>query len=431
MINLDVSAIIKLDVWLELHDSIEAAAQTNPISAKQQSEQDLLRRKLQLTSLDPKVNDMTMELRRDLCLLIRNDDSWENLWLLSCDGARPDCVIADEAAERLGRPQDVPPERWGCNASDAAVIRGESGVECTCDAGRRRQKFEHIPTRTEVYVTFDSSENIDEEHRLCLRQNNWKIHEPGVPGWMPPRFSGHCTLQLEPHPKSPLSEKLQAKAIGLLPPLVDRMSEGKQRSWLLVGPAGSSKTTYISAVLTDFHTLLWTHEHENTPETFRQLSYIERLQTVPPMPPKRTLEDRICMWRIKVPDWLVEVHDYDTRDFGGPPCSVPSVTVESIRTRCKASEIPPVLWLEEVDKFSPTRARLNYLYRLIDAVYELRGTIVAAANLSLSELQEHLGDAIYRRIAGTNDDDGAYTIMDFHELLKIDKGARSSKSRAK
>jgi hypothetical protein len=132
---------------------------------------------------------------------------------------------------------------------------------------------------------------------------------------------------------------------------------------------------------------------------------------------------------LKVPDWLVEMHRYDTRDFDAPSCPEPAVTVESIRTRCKAAGLAPVIWLEELDKYTPTRVRTNYLYRLIDGVYEMGGSILASANLKLPELQEHLGDAIYRRISGANDADGDYRIMDLHELAKIDKAVRVRKSK--
>jgi hypothetical protein len=349
--------------------------------------------------LDPAIESMDIELRREL-YGFRKSEGWV-------------CTESGEGPES--------PPTW---ASHAAAVRGEIGLQCTCDCGRPRQVLEHPATGTCICVTFDM--RPDSPHTVCLERSEWHAHQPGSPTWMPDRFKHHRTLALKPYPQSPLSEEAQIRPINILSGIVQNLAKATQKSWLLVGPAGCSKTTYIAAVLNDLNTLRWTWAHPKTPHT--SLNYLERLSCEEPK--KRTLTDQICIWRVKVPDWLEEMHRYDTRDFDGPPCPEPAVTVESIRTQCKAAGFTPVIWLEELDKFRPTRPRTNYLYRLIDGVYEMGGTIIASANLTLPELREHLGDAIYRRISGANDDDGDHQIMDLHDLAKMDKAVRVRKSRA-
>lgn len=302
-----------------------------------------------------------------------------------------------------------------------ALVRGEKPGACGCVEGAPRQVYRHRATGTVVRITFA----FDEEHLICKYRDAWAKHQPAGPAWIPSRFAGHRTPDLTPHPRSPLSTTSQMVPIGRLPGLVASLSGDRLRSWLLVGPTGCSKSTYISAVLNDLYTIRWCWANNAAGEHY-QGSNLNRMLG---RPEDRSFDSKICIWRVKVPDWLVEMSLHDTRDFGGPPVADPSITVEKIRDQSDAADVAPVLWLEEVDKFNPTRARLNYLYRLVDGVYEMGGTVIASANFTLSELKDHLGEAIYRRIAGTNDDDGEYTIMDFHDLIKMDKRARTRTSK--
>ena len=252
-----------------------------------------------------------------------------------------------------------------------------------------KQTLRHKRTGTEVSIRFLHG-NGEESHQVCIDRRAWLKEMPGSPDWMPSRFTNHRTQTLTPYSRSPLSTTAQTKPIGMLPKLVSRLDVNNQRGWLLVGPAGCSKTTYISAVLTDVHTSRWCDAHDAFPRKERRLSYVERMQT--PVPePKRLLTEQICMWRIKVPDWLVEMHAYDTRNFNGPEVPEPSLTAEKMRSWCSAADTPPILWSEELDKFTATTTRIDYLYRLVDAVYELGGAIIASANMTLPELREHLG----------------------------------------
>ncbi len=79
--------------------------------------------------------------------------------------------------------------------------------------------------------------------------------------------------------------------------------------------------------------------------------------------------------------------------------------------------------LEELDKFKPTETRINYLFRLVNAIYEQSGTIVAACNDTPDQLRTRLGDAIYRRIAGTTEEDPSrWELWDLHLAAKPGKG---------
>jgi hypothetical protein len=60
----------------------------------------------------------------------------------------------------------------------------------------------------------------------------------------------------------------------------------------------------------------------------------------------------------------------------------------------------PILWLEGLDKFVPTQARLNHLFTLVEALYSRNGVIVAMADMTADELRDHLGEPIYRRVSG-------------------------------
>jgi hypothetical protein len=80
--------------------------------------------------------------------------------------------------------------------------------------------------------------------------------------------------------------------------------------------------------------------------------------------------------------------------------------------------------LEELDKFRPTVNRLRNLYCLIDAVYEADGIIVSTANETLDGLKELLGEPVFRRLSGSNDEDGSYLVWDLHKAPKVGPAER-------
>jgi hypothetical protein len=96
----------------------------------------------------------------------------------------------------------------------------------------------------------------------------------------------------------------------------------------------------------------------------------------------------------------------------------PDVSVEDIEDSCEETGLRPIVWLEELDKFSATKNRLDLLNSLVDGVYEKKGLVIVTTNLTRPELLDHLGEATYRRIAGTIDDPQDFAIWDFFEVTK-------------
>jgi hypothetical protein len=123
------------------------------------------------------------------------------------------------------------------------------------------------------------------------------------------------------------------------------------------------------------------------------------------------------IWRVQVPDWLDQMQAWDTRPFGDSRHDGREVTPEIIN---KAVGLPPVLWLEELDKWKYTETRANYLFRLVDAVYRRGGLIVASTNKTPGQLEDLCGEPIYRRIAGTgepDEDQNGFKVWDLFEAV--------------
>ena len=151
--------------------------------------------------------------------------------------------------------------------------------------------------------------------------------------------------------------------------------------------------------------------------------------------------DDVTIFRIKVVDWLAEVQRADTVSFSdreGREDEEPwerkrrlqreekarPLSPESIRKKVALVGTAPILWLDEIDKYVPTVTRTNYLLRLVDSVYELNGTIIASANLTMLDLEQHMGEAMFRRVKGSYEEEGIYTTMDLFDLASRDKRSR-------
>ena len=202
---------------------------------------------------------------------------------------------------------------------------------------------------------------------LCwdVRSALWELLER-----LPRSHRNHRTLDLKPYANSPIATATQAGLIAELP----YQSHGL-RGWVITGPPGTSKTTYAAAALVDMWTEAKHRDHE------------------------------LLLYRVEVPEWLAETAAWDTRDFEEnwlPP--EPEISAGDIERKGGF----PVLWLEELDKFKPTETRLNYIHRLVNAVYEMKGLIIVTCNDTEAQLRERLGPSISRRIFGDNDDPKAY-----------------------
>ena len=188
----------------------------------------------------------------------------------------------------------------------------------------------------------------------CVMRRMWKANPPAM-RWQSLRQREHRVETLQPYPHSSVTTERQAKCIADLPRLVDDISARKHQGWVLLGPTGCSKSTYVASVLyevetSDFITMAWDD-----------------------------LAPRSFVHRVRVGDWLQEMHEWQTRSFGST-VKKPSVTPEKIAKSLQKAGLVPVLWLEELDKVAMTPARADSLFRLVDAVYELEGTIIVTAN---------------------------------------------------
>ena len=272
----------------------------------------------------------------------------------------------------------------------SAWVRRECNLPCLCDGGFAIHTFEFGAKVLELV--------LDEEpwvHTACfLRSTNPIIELIGAK--LAPRFSAITLRELKPWHRSPLPIYIQEMLIEKIP----REPRETLQGWLLVGPPGTSKTTFTIAAVRDWLTLRWMEDLR-----CRNLSSGEG-------------SDSLHLHVIQVPDWLDEFQGWEHRDFDDRNIRKPLFTPQTITALAKESGVRPILVLEEIDKFSPTANRRQILFRLVDAVYRANGIIVTTANMPLPTLKEQVGDAIYRRIAGDNDAEEAFMVWDFYKALK-------------
>ncbi|MEG9438232.1 ATP-binding protein [Edaphobacter sp. HDX4] len=145
-------------------------------------------------------------------------------------------------------------------------------------------------------------------------------------------------------------------------------------SYYLAGMFGAGKTHFLHAL-------------------YRQALYAtaaqhEHLSTMP-------------VWLCSAPE-LVEAASARKSD---PSLAFPRITPELVEKVSRQS-MRPCLFLDELDKFSPTESRMSFLGSLIDSVYSANGQIVAAANMAPIDLVEkwdravpYYADSIIRRFA--------------------------------
>jgi len=247
-----------------------------------------------------------------------------------------------------------------------AQIRGERSVGPFdfWGEGKIVERFTNSDLDIDIdYVLDDQASGILKGSGYCTWRAESSLHN--ILDRLPRSHSHHRSLNMKPHAASPISEATQAGLIAKLPFIAPDL-----RGWVMTGPPGTSKTTYAAAALVDMYTYVKCRDHE------------------------------LWLYRVEVPDWLAETAAWDNRDFDEDRPQQPKISAGDI----KRQGGHPVLWLEELDKFNPTETRLNYLYRLVNAVYEMEGLIIVTCNDTKAELREKLGPAISRRIFGDNDD---------------------------
>lgn len=297
-------------------------------------------------------------------------------------------------AEQAGMPEEEESPLDGIDdvRELAAIYRSSASSQaskCTCDSGHLIRTWHATDGSLSADVIFDDRVR----HISCSVYANGSA----LPNEAIPRiYRPYSTRNLKPYGKSVIPEKVQQEMIEQLP-----INQDNVISWLLVGPPGTSKTTYSSVVIKDW--LTWRCIGENY-DSFASLNF----------------------WRIKVPMWMRSQEAWEYRDFENMGVKEPGDSIERIQQVIHGDEwgnggsrLRPIVVLEEIDKFNPTKNRIDRLFSLVDMLYEANAIFVTTSNMTLKELEEHVGSPIYRRLTGKNEEhsDG-YLIWDLFGVAK-------------
>ena len=236
--------------------------------------------------------------------------------------------------------------------------------------------------------------------RCYLSEAIWQ-RWAGSKAMVSPRYQDTFLATLKPDRRIRLSEEQQWS-------MIQRLIDHHASSWLFYGPAGTGKTTYITA--------LFAEALKTWAERFYRYGGPE------------------AVWRIEAHTLLTQHMEYNRRsdveqfngsgDSGTIPAPVPLVTKQKIQAAHKAG-FKPCLFLDEVDKITLTQSRLVTLFDLIDMVYSCNGQLVMSTNMDPAELEmfftDRAGPAILRRIneaQDTNGDGAGHCqFIDFHAQL--------------
>ena len=313
-------------------------------------------------------------------------------------------------------------ERWlptpSClsNRSEAlAFIRSEGSCKCTCDAGRT---VDLLMNSSGTITIAYKNEAVDEDHQICFTKQMYdkKIVQSIVPA----SHQQHRMGTLAPFPPSALQVPNQQQMIATL----QGLDFSALRGLLIVGPPGTGKTTMLSALLTDIVTeRIHYHRFIKTPKRrkYRPYGEVDNSHIVP------TSADDLLCFRLKVPTWLVAYSQWLNRDFSDSHVEAECLTPETLLKKVEGSDHRPLLWLEELDKFNPTKTRLDNLYSLVDLVYEANGLILVSSNMTLPELEEHITEPVFRRISGANEDTNSFLTIDLYKACNSRARKQSKK----
>lgn len=292
---------------------------------------------------------------------------------------------------------------------DYAVVRREIMGAGTCEVCDGKGFITYYGKLGHMEVVTYADDKV--RHYGCA-ENSPGVNIEQVLDVIPPSHRKHRCHELKPINLCKLSSSAQAEAIKNIP-------HDPVRSWLLVGPAGTSKTTYVSAAIIDHMTQrLWA-------TSINKYSYFDPFGDIGTLNIENAAS--LNVWRIKVPDWIAEQQAWDYRNYEDTRAIEPAYSLRNIQKRIRKEtteyhyyseyDIPPnfspILWLEELDKCAMSETQKQYVFRLVDCVYEAGGAIYTTSNMTLEALRKHVGDAIYRRVSGECDDPKGALVWNF------------------
>jgi DNA replication protein DnaC len=204
---------------------------------------------------------------------------------------------------------------------------------------------------------------------------NWVFLHKLLDNELPPRYRNTDLDTLEADVLSTLGGKdNSSKGLELRLALqdneIEHLRKNSLKSYFFVGPAGSSKTTFITA--------LYRHALEENVESLRD-------------PFKENVK---FIWRVDAQN-LLEQFQTKSTDNTAPEPDVTKPKLDHLR---KKYGVKPVVILEEIDKLKASKFRLDKLFDVIDGVYENEGTLILSSNLTVGEFEEAFGEPIYRRV---------------------------------
>jgi hypothetical protein len=197
----------------------------------------------------------------------------------------------------------------------------------------------------------------------------------GDPVRVPSRFrAAGATGRIEPSANLSLSLNRQAA-------IIKTVYEDTQRSYFLAGPPNTGKTHILTA--------LYRCALQRASARVYDLGI--------PQP---------SVWRISASVLLDEHVAWEVR-HSKPEGSVrcPCLTVSMVHSAVRHG-FRPCLFLDEMDKITPSEFKLNRLMQIVDAVYEADGQVVATSNKTVAALIAKWGEdeagTVLRRIGSGN-----------------------------
>jgi hypothetical protein len=146
------------------------------------------------------------------------------------------------------------------------------------------------------------------------------------------------------------------------------------------------------------------------------------------------------IYRINADEWLAEYLAYDTHNWDSESSAEkPTPPEPNIGTVLKLQplprfnyrelidcpeEFPPIILLEELDKFKPSDYKLKKLFTLMNKVFEAGGMIISTSNGTAAEIRSQFPDWFYRRLVESSKDE----IIRHRDLWKKSAPATKRKS---